>query len=501
MKTQILHLESFDDRHSVLDKLNWGQADRVIMIWPVRGIPLDSKLDLKLIHRRCQSSDIKLALVCKKREIVDFASELGIPVFRSLRQAQRVAWEYTLPPHQGIQRPANKRSREELARLIQESAPASWTQTKAFRITAFTISILSVLVLAAFLIPSARIEYRPKFETQTLPLTISASPEYQTYNLSGAIPAHHLTVTVEGRQENEASGQTGIPDNPAKGLIVFTNLTDQEITIPQGTILRTTDPTSPYRFTTLSETTINPESGATTRVPIECTNPGPQGNLPENSLVVIEGDLSRSLTATNPEPTSGGDERLSRSPTLDDYQTLSEDLLASLWQTALDEADLILEEKDIILDTEPRTAVILEETFTPPEPEPSSTVSLLLRVEYQILYLKWSDLQTMGNAILDVTLPDGYSAQSQTIKVDSVNSPEIGDSEQVVWEVEISRQVFTIQSLPKTIDRILGHTPEKAAQIFQTEMELSNRPTITLFPEWWPLIPLSEVKIETVTLH
>ncbi len=499
MKTQILHLESFDDRHSVLDKLNWGQADRVIMVWPVRGVPLANKLDLKLIHRRCQSSEMKLALVCKKREIIDFASELGIPVFRSLRQAQRVAWEYTLPPHQEIQRPANKRSQEELARLIQESAPAAWTQTKAFRLTAFTISIISVLVLAAYLIPGARIEYLPKFETQTLPLTISASPEYQTYNLSGAIPAYHLTVTVEGRRESEASGQTGIPDNPAKGIIVFTNLTDQAITIPQGTIIRTTDPISPYRFTTLSETTINPESGATTRVPIECTNPGPQGNLPENSLVVIEGDLSRSLTATNPEPTSGGDERLSRSPTLDDYQTLSEDLLTSLWQTALDEADLILEEKDLVVDTEPRTAVILEETFTPPEPEPSSTLSLLLRVEYEILYLKWSELQSMGNAILDVTLPEGYGTQSQTISIDSLTPPEVDETEQVLWEVEISRQIFTVQALPQTIDRILGRTPEKASQIFQTEMGLSQKPTISLFPEWWPLIPLSEVRIETVT--
>jgi hypothetical protein len=501
VKTQILHLESFDDRHSVLDKLNWGQADRVIMIWPVRGVPLASKLDLKLIHRRCQSSEMKLALVCKKREVVDFASELGIPVFRSLRQAQRVAWEYTLPPHQEIRRPANKRSREELARLIQDSSPPAWTQTKAFRITAFIISIVSVLVLAAFLIPGARIEYLPKFETQTLPLTISANQEYQTYNLSGAIPAHLLTITVEGRREREPSGQTGIPDNPAKGLIVFSNLTDQEITIPQGTIIRTTDPNSPYRFTTLSETTINPESGATTRVPIECTNPGPQGNLPENSLVVIEGDLSRSLTATNPEPTTGGDERLSRSPTLDDYQTLSEDLLASLWQTALDEAALLLEEKDIIVDTEPRTAVILEETFTPQEPEPSSTLSLLLRVEYEILYLKWNEIQTMGNAILDVTLPDGYSAQPQTIQIESVTPPEVGDTEQVVWEVEISRKIFTIQALPQTIDQILGRTPEKATQIFKKEMGLSQGPTISLFPEWWPLIPLSELRIETVTLH
>lgn len=500
MKTQVLHLESYDDRHSILDKLNWGQADRVIMVWPVRGIPLDNKLDLKLIHRRCQSAEVSLALVCKKRAVIDFASDLGIPVFRSLRQAQRIPWEYSLPPSRKAQKPEKTRTREELTQLIERSSAPAWTQSNPVRILAAVFSLLAVLAMAGFLLPGARIEYLPPLETQSLPLTLSASPEYQTYNLSGAIPAHFLTVTVEGRRETESSGQTGIADKPAQGMIVLTNLTDQEITIPAGTLIRTTDASSIYRFRTLSETILPPESGATVTIPIECTNPGPEGNLPANSLVVLESDLSRSLTANNPEPTTGGSEQFSRSPIPEDYQELSEVLMASLWQTALEEAQVTLDEGDVILDSEPSVAIVLEESFSPPEPQPSSTLSLLLRVEYEIMYLSGSELQAMGNAILDATLPAGYNAQPETFNISSISSPEAGDSQEIAWPVELSRQIFTIKSLANSIDKILGQPPERAASLLQSELDLSSKPQISIFPEWWPVMPLLQVRIEAVDL-
>jgi len=501
VKTQIVHLESFDDRYSVLDKLNWGQADRVIITWPLRGTPLESKLDLKLIHRRCQAADIKLALVCKKRQILDFAFELGIPVFRSLRQAQRVPWEYSLPLNQERQRPEGKHTRQELAQLVRGTPPSSWTQSTPARISAVVVSILSVLVMVTFLVPGARVSYLPPFETQKLPLSISANPEYPAFNLSGAIPAHRLTVTVEGRGEIDSSGETGIPDNQATGIVIFTNLTNREITIPAGTVVRTADSNAPIRFSTTTETTLIAESGATTNVPIEAANPGPQGNLPASSLVIIEGDLARSLTATNPERTTGGTQRLSPSPTLEDYQTLSEDLLGSLWQTALDEAASTLEDKDVILDTSPRKVVILEENFSPAEPQPSASLSLILRVEYEILYLDWTELQAMGNAILDVSLSPGFNAQPETFEIASRSQPEIDDAEQVTWEVELSRQIFTVEKLPQAVKQIRGQSLEEAEKILQSEMDLSSRPVISIFPEWWPILPFLEIRIQTIDLH
>lgn len=501
MKTQIVHLDSFDDRHSVLDKLNWGQADRVIITWPLRGTPLESKLDLKLIHRRCQAAEIKLALVCKKRQIVDFAYELGIPVFRSLRQAQRVPWEYSRPSSAALKRPVQQRTRQELAELVRGASTPSWTNTSPARVTSFVLSIVAVLVMGIFLVPGAQVVYQPPSESQTLPLSISANPEYPAFNLSGAMPAHQLTVTVEGRGEIDASGETGIPDNPATGIAIFTNLTNQEITIPSGTVIRTASSESPIRFITTTETIMVAEAGATANIPVEAANPGPQANLPANSLVIIEGDLARSLTVNNPEATRGGSQRMSKSPTPADYETLSDELLGSLWQTALDEAASTLGEKDVVLDSNPRQVVILEENFSPSEPQPSPSLALILRVEYEILYLDWEALYAMGNAILDVSLPPGYNAQPETFDISSLSQPEIDDTEQVSWDVELTRRIFTVETLPQAVKQIRGQSPQEAAKIIQTEMKLSSPPGITLFPEWWPLVPLLDFRIQTIDLY
>ena len=500
MKTQVIHLESYDDRHSILDRLNWGQADRIILIWPVRGTPLDHKLDLKLIHRRCQESQVRLALVCKYPPVVDEARNLGIPVFRSLRQAQRIAWEYHLAPYEPPKKPDRKFTRTELAEMRVRANPPAWTTHPTTRMVAIIASVLAILAMAIFLVPSARIEYLPQFEAQHLDLTLQANPEIRTYNLSGAIPARRLLISVEGRLETEPSGQTRIPDQTSVGLIVFSNLTDQEIQIPAGTIIRTADPNTSIRFSTATNAIIEARAGAVIQVPIEALNPGPNSNLPANALVIIEGDLSRSLTAANPESTDGGTERVSASPTLEDYAGLRDDLLASLWDTALEEAQTTLNEKDVILDTEPRQVTIVQETFSPEEPEPSSSLSLILQVEYELLYLDWEDLSAMGNDILDATLPEGYQAQSETLQIDSLSSPVFLENDLTEWEIALSRMTFESGQLRPSVQQILGKTPDKAAGMLEKDLSLADSPRITLVPEWWPLLPLLEIRIEAVDL-
>ncbi len=494
MKTQVLNLETYDDRHSILDRLNWGQADRVILIWPLRGAPLENKLDLKIIHRRCQSSNMKLALVTKKKHIQNLAHQLGIPVFPSLRQAQRIAWEYTITPPAPVEKPERKYTREQLRSLL-DTDKTSHTKKRLIRVISVVASLLSLFALAAYFLPGAKIVYSPQIETQSLPLAITASPQFSSFNLSGAVPAERLLITVEGRATRTPSGETAIPDQTAAGLIQFTNLTDQEITIPAGTIIRTSDPNTSIRFLTSTQSTLLGQSGATITIPIEAANPGSASNLPTGALTVIEGELSRSLTATNPDPTSGGSEQLNASPTAADYDILSEQLLSSLWETALQEAEELGNGQGIILDSAPRNIKIIEETFAPPEPQPSATLELILRVEYEILAVQWEDLKNMGNAILDTTLPEGYLAQEETFSYQVTSPPQIQEDETASFEVEFQRSIFPSSGLAQTITKTYGRTPATAAQILEEEMQLQQPPSITIWPEWWPLMPFSSFRM------
>lgn len=503
MRTQILHLESYDDRHSIFDKLDWGQADRAILIWPMRGQPLSNKLDLKLIHRRCQTSGMKLALVCRDASIKEYAQGLNIPVFRSLRKAKQIAWEYSLPEteDQVAKKPERKFSREELQQQLDTNKLPNWADQRAARISAVVVSFLAILALVFFLVPSAKVNYLPELEAQSLQLTLSADPNITTFNLSGTIPLETITVSVEGRSDLASSGEIGIPYQTATGLIEFTNITNQTVTIPAGSTIRTANTENSIRFVTSTEASIEANVGATATVPIEAVNPGPSSNLPENELILIDGSLSLNLTATNPQPTTGGSERVSAAPTLDDYDTLHDQLIESLWENALGELENSLNPKDIILYSEPSHTAISEESYSPEEPQPSDTLSLLLRVDFDVLVIRWETIQAMGNAILDATLPEGYSSQTDTLSLTSVSDPVTGEENTTSWDVLIFRQIFTSRNLPKALKAIVGKSPSRAINILEDQLGLPSEPDIAISPSWWPWLPMLETRINLIDIR
>lgn len=503
MKTQILHLESYDDRHSIFDKLDWGQADRAILIWPLRGQPLSSKLDLKLIHRRCQTSGMKLALVCRDASIKEYAQGLNIPVFRSLRKAQQIAWEYAIAvdEEQTRRRPERKFSREELKQQVHSRRQPGWADKPRVRLASISTSIMAVLALVIFLVPSAQVSYLPKLDTQTLQLNLVTDPNIRSFNLSGTIPIEAVTISVEGRADLESSGEIGIPDQAATGLIEFTNITNSPVSVPKGTTIRTANSGTSIRFITLTQTNLAGAVGATATVPIEAVNPGSSSNVAENELVMIDGNLGLSLTATNPEPTSGGSDRVSAAPTLEDYDTLRNQLIDSLWENALEELENSLQAKDIILYPEPSHIAISEERFSPEEPQPSNSLSLLLRVEFDVQVIRWETFQAMGNAILDATIPEGYTSQPDTLSYSEVTDPNPGENDTSSWEVLIFRQIFTSRNLPEAVKAIAGKPSPEAAKILQENLELPNKPEIQISPSWWRWLPLLETRINLSDLR
>lgn len=502
MRTQILHLESFDDRHSISDKIEWGQAERAILIWPLRGHPLDNKLDLKLIYRRCQTAGMKLALVCRDPEVKEYAQGLNIPVFRSLRKAQQVAWEYSLPDVETIpEKPERKYTRDELKKQIDSIRQPNWMDLPPARITAVILTLTALLTLVAFMVPSAQIAYFPKLETQTLGITLQASPQINSFNLSGAVPVEVVPVSVEGRSEIESSGSIGVSNQAATGLIEFTNVTNQPVTIPTGTVVRTADAASTIRFVTVTDGSVEGQAGATVRIPIEAVNPGINSNLPAEVLVIIEGGLSLNLTATNPEPTSGGSEQVSPAPSFEDYDTLHRELIDSLWRNALEELENTLNPKDIILYDYAHNVTIGEEIYTPAEPQPSETLSLLLRVEFDVLVIRWETIQAMGNAILDATLPAGYASQPDTLEVSGVTEPAQQEDGTTVWEVIFFRQTFTTRDIPQVLNQLPGKAPQQASQIMEEALSLSEPPDIEISPSWWPWMPWLKTRISIIELQ
>jgi len=498
MKTQILHLESFDDIHSIKDQISWGQGERIILVWPLRGQLLEHKLDLKMIKRHTQARGMKLALVTSNRYIRQLASDINIPVFRSLRQAKQLPWEYTQTEEIPTKIPlSHYKNLRQLGVKIHTKEKPTWLNHITTRIIAFSLGLIACITLLVFFLPSAKIYLSPVSKTQTLNLSITANPSIDTYNLSGTVPAERISVTVEGRDELQTTGEIRTPDKAANGEVVFTNLTIQPITIPQRTIVRTLD-SPPIRFATTTAEVLPGQAGVTRTVPVEALNPGEESNLPTDSLIVVEGSLGLYVSVSNPTPTTGGSEQVGAAPTSEDYDDLSTQLLEALWETALAEAQAGLAPNDIILNTSPREVTVLEETFSPSEPQPSSTLSLLQRVKFDFLVVSWQIFQEMINTTLNATLPTGFTPLQDTLTITPLSTPQFQEDNTIVWEITAQREIYTLENIPATILSIRGKRIPRAIEFLSQNLSLETPPEIQITPSWWPWLPFINMRIEVI---
>jgi hypothetical protein len=107
----------------------------------------------------------------------------------------------------------------------------------------------------------------------------------------------------------------------------------------------------------------------------------------------------------------------------------------------------------------------------------------------------------MGNAVLDATIPEGYSSQADTLSLTPGSDPIPGEGSTTTWDVLIFRQIFTSRNLPKALKEIVGKSPSTAADILEEQLELPSKPDIQIIPDWWPWLPLLETRINLIDLR
>ena len=134
---------------------------------------------------------------------------------------------------------------------------------------------------------------------------MSASPSVDSVFITGSIPAHEKRLIVDGSQTVVVTGEGVTPQSKAKGNVIFRNLTQQSVTVPAGTVVKTADN---IRFVTTSASEMDAGVGKMLELPIEAVEGGLSGNVDAETIVVVEGRLGLSLSVTNPESITGGRE-------------------------------------------------------------------------------------------------------------------------------------------------------------------------------------------------
>lgn len=483
--------------------MGWSQTGRVILVWPVRGRLLDRRLDLILLLRHSQSLGVQIALVTKDPEVRFQAKALGIPVYKSIRKAQKARW---------------KRPSRSSSQILDQGTPwqdrvtnvqdilanpihrdrADQVLSQPLRIGLFTLAVLAVLSIAAVLVPSAEITVAPALKQQELTLTVQGSDSLNSVNLSGELPVHWTNTIVEGRASLPTTGSINVPTDYATGEVVFQNLTDQAILVPKDTIVSTED--FVHRYKTQRSVRVPAGSGVEIVAPIQALEPGTSSNLSTGRIKAIEGEIGVSLIVDNTSPIAGGSLSQSPAPSDSDRKDLKKQLIVTLTENASLEIEGSLEPGDKILTSQPELVSVISESYSPSEDQPASELSLNLRLEFKAPYISSADQGLFANAILEANLPPGYSPIPGTMEIIQLTSPEFISGSTTSWRIRLIQDIQYEPPINQIIDLTRGRSPQNASQAIIENFPLTSPPQIKTTPSWWPLMPLVPIRINVITM-
>jgi len=484
LKTKIITLESHDNLISVRDKLSWAKTPRILLVWPKYEKVSLRLLDLKILQRHADSLGAQLGLVTRWNNVRRDAESLNIPVFDSTASAQKDVWLESPPRKRRIPKPPQvdlRKKRDEVR--IQEPA---WVKSLLGRIILFAIGVLSVLVLAGLFIPRAQVTLFPESKLVSAVIPVQASLSFNSVSLNGAIPAQEIFVIVDVEKIKVVTSQIAIPKTKAKGFVQFQNLSSSEVTIPAGTIVATVDL---IRFETLNRTILQGGVNQIVEVPIQAVNAGEGGNVEAESIISIEGPLGLSMTVTNPESISGGEDENAIGANENDRAILREETLNELRLLAETQMRTELADKDfLIVDTLELKEILVEE-FSPLENEAGDTLTLIMQAEFSALYVFANDMQTLTSSYLNASIPEGFSVIDE-MQFELIDTP-FTDSDGVTrFQLQISQNTVKHVDVLQVFNVIRGYNLQNAKDELIESFPFRQEPQITINPSWWNFLPL-----------
>lgn len=494
MKVQIVHLDEHDDRNSILDRIGWVQAPRLVLVWPAKGTPVREHLDLALIQRKAEARGCALGLVTHDPDIRQAAKVLSIPLFESPEVMPERIWRRRPRRSAAPERSASAlRSRPDLAPPPRTASHSLSPPGRAIRIILFAVALLSLLTALIVALPTADVILDPVRQTQSMELRVPLAPGPMT---SQGLPALWRATRVSGEERIPTTGEVASPAASAQGVVVFTNLGGEPVTVPAGTGLRAANAEG-VRFETTQPIRLAGEPGSQASVAIRASPAGTSGNLAAGEVTLIEGPLGLTLSAENPEPTTGGTETERASVSPSDLRNAENRLLARLEAEARARLVSDLSPGEVLFPSSIRLAQTYRREFDHAAGDPADTLGFTADVQFEALVYATSDLVTLGLQALEGDQPGDVTVPG-SLHVEAVDEAITTDADPTSLLVRARRETVPPLDRSTWARRLAGQTPEAARQWLASRMDLAHPASIRISPEFFPVLPWLPIRIEVL---
>ena len=454
----------------------------VVLVVPA-GAPLTrNALFLDVLRRR--AGDRRVVLVSSEARARSLAGSVHLKAFSSLAALDRHELDAT--EHLSDAR------RAVLATMVRAVPRRGVSTGRALAV--FMSLLTAAAILLAVVGPSATII----LAATTTPLgpfeyDLRAGPN------GGDIKANTLFDDKLTTKTTGTATGSRLDEAKATGKEQFSNLTTNDIRIPIGTLVQTTD-SPPVRFLTTEEK-ILPRSSilpnvtiGTALINIQAVDPGPKGNVGPDK---ISRSASTEYLVTNPSPTTGGksdtipivqqadfDKAVSQSD--DDVRREAERRMAAWKESVKDVAVYGVVPKRTGVVTQPSEVVGKE--LTKDQPTFQITISLSATA-----YAVATD-EPRKTAIdkLRLELPSGMELAEGSAVIDSVIPSSVAP-DGVHWRVRASGQQSPHPNRPQITAALAGRGFDEVASVAR-RFGFEAR-TVTAWPSWWPRLPVLDSRI------
>jgi hypothetical protein len=476
MKTTVLQLEGYESRQSILDRLARVNTGKILLVWPKRGALDLNEIDLVLISRAASDRALSLALVSHSPQVIDLAQAHQINCFQSIPAAEHSRWGK-------IERVSKILPLSE-QKIVKEPGPFAQPKKVSHlggRITFWISAILSglaIIALVVFLLPSTTIILSPTKVEKTVTMQVWGSPKFKTVNINGNIPLVEKSLDVSNSKVFLTSGKVAIPNAFSKAEVVFTNLTDQPLVIPKGTVVLTSEEPV-HRFTTDLEIELGSGIDSSASVAVTAVEPGSSSNVSGGAIQQVEGNLGGWVEVTNPEAASGGLDSEAPSPSEDDYSKAREALIDEIKTQSvaqfMSDSDYVVIKDSIAIDK------VVSETRSVEVGQPGDQGTLTLTLRLNALGYLPLDLQDLSlQSIKADLLPDELIYASAPI----VSDPESFQSDGqggYRWTNSASILVGNKIDPVQVAQQVAGKKFDAASTLLQTLYQLYKAPEFLPF--------------------
>ncbi len=520
---QIIPLNLDDDIISVCDLLDWSDDKRMVFVLPegemVHGdfdrlshrgsveTAVLPPISLVRLRRYADNKRIEIGLVTTDRQLARQARGLGLPTFATVEEAEtsRRGWwrgrrrqerlglpTYGEPLDDGKPRPSADGDNDELL-PTPVVTKRQWVIRYAAIFLFFVAGALGV-VSFLYLVPQATITLQPELAPLTATQQITAVPVLQTIDYAqNAIPARLLTLTQSWQTDVETTGVVEVPTAPARGLVVFTNLTEETVTVPAGTIIQTADGLG---FQTVADVSVAGVVDGTAETDAIALEPGPQGNVAAESLTVLPAGLTDLLEVRNPAPMVGGDVQAEAAVSQEDLTRVRSQALQFLQAVAQSHMEGMLTEREFLARESLRVVEVVSENYSNRVGEQTAQVSVEMEAVLQGTAVDTTAASGLVYEALAGQVRPGFTLVPESIRFDEAEVVSADDAGNVTFLLSGTGAAATDLALDEALAAITGQETEIAAAYLYENLPLTAVPTVQVWPLWVKRIPYLPRRIE-----